>query len=567
MTVDETAPGVSDALGVAEGLLDTADPIAIMRSLRHGLVRAALRPQAALPAIVRYGARLAGSAVDVTVRTLAGNLEERVAVDPKDTRFRDVAWSQNPFFRILLEGYLNTSKLLAELVEAGDLDETVAPKAEFAASLVSDTLSPTNILVTNPTALKRAFDTAGLSVARGARNFVLDLVENDGWPRQVDNTPFVLGENMAATPGKVVFRNDLIEILQYTPQTEEVYEIPLLVCPPWINRYYIADLAPGKSLVEWAVRRGHTVFAVSYRNPDASMRDLTFDDYLRLGPLTAIDLAREITGNEMVNTLAICLGGTMNAMVLAYLDACGDHFVNSSTYLNSALDYDGAGTLASVFADPGTVDALVRKMEAKGYLDGKDMAHTFDLLRANDLVFRYVVDNWLLGKPPPSFDLLAWNADSTNMPGTAHAHFVRQMYIENSLARDAYVALGERLMVSEITTDSYVVAAVDDHIVPWRVSYRTTRLLKGPVRFVLTSAGHIAGIVNPPSVKARLWTASDLPPSADDWLASATMAYDTWWNDWGEWIDTRGGPRVVPPPMGTDRSPVLGDAPGTYVES
>jgi len=563
--VDGTPLG--DLLGVTEAALETADPVSLGRSFVGAMRRAAVRPLRTAPALARYGAGIGMTGVHLATRVLGHPLPDPARPAPGDARFRDPTWNDNLIYHAGLQLYLLTTRLIHDLVEAADLDAPEGPKAEFAASVLADALAPTNLPLSNPVAVKRAFETCGTSVVRGMRNFVHDLVHNDGWPSQVDRSSFVLGRNTAATPGAVVFRNELIEVLQYQPTTDEVHERPLVVIPPWINRYYIADLAPGKSLVEWAVRRGHTVFAVSYRNPDASMRDLSFDDYLRLGPLTAVDVVREITGREKVNTLAICLGGTMNAMALAYLDACGDDFVHSSTYLNSAIDYAGAGTLASVFADPTTVDALVRKMEAKGYLEGKDMARTFDLLRANDLLFRYVVDNWLLGKPPPSFDLLAWNADSTNMPGRAHGHFVRQMYVENALANDAYVAMGERLMVSEITTDSYVVAAVDDHIVPWRVSYRTTQLFKGPVRFVLTSAGHIAGIVNPPSAKARLWTAPDLPPSADDWFASATMAHETWWNDWAEWIDARGGARVVPPPTGTDRHPVLGDAPGTYVTS
>ncbi|HEX9506681.1 MAG TPA: alpha/beta fold hydrolase, partial [Acidimicrobiia bacterium] len=367
--------------------------------------------------------------------------------------------------------------------------------------------------------------------------------------------------------GKVVFRNELIEVIQYEPSTPDVHEIPLLVIPPWINRYYIADLAPGKSLIGWAVSHGHTTFTMSFRNADDSMRDLSFDDYLRLAPLTAIDVVREITGRETVNTLSICLGGTMTAMTLAYLDARGDRFVNSATFLNTAVDYRGAGALALMFSDAPTVDALVRRIEKKGYLSGKDMAHTFDILRANDLVFRYVVDAWLLGEPAPAFDLLAWNADATNVPGRAHAEFLRSMYLEHSLPRDEYRALGERLMVSEIGTDAYIVAGVEDHIVPWRVSYRTTQLFKGPVRFTRTSGGHIAGIVSPPSPRARLWTNDELPPDPDAWLAGAQEHRATWWDDWATWAAPRAGARIRPPAMGSAEHPVLGDAPGTYVTS
>jgi polyhydroxyalkanoate synthase len=564
---EDVAPSVQDELGVAEGALDSVDPIAIMRSLRHALARAALRPQATLPAFARFGVRLVTGGIDVAVRTLGSRLEDPVAVEGKDARFRDPAWARNPLFRVLLEWYLATTKLLLELVEAGDLDDATAPKAAFAAGLVTDALAPTNVLLTNPTALKRAFETGGFSVLRGGRNFVLDLVENDGWPRQVDSSPFTLGEKMAATPGKVVFRNPLIEVIQYTPQTDDVYRIPLVVCPPWINRYYIADLAPKKSLIEWAVRHGHTTFAISYRNPDESMRDNTFDDYLRLGPLTAIDVARQIAGTDVVNTLAICLGGTLNTMALAYLEAVGDHLVNVTTLLNSATDYAGAGLLSDVFTDPATIEVMCRRMEESGFLEAKDMTRTFTMLRANELLFRYVVDNWLLGESPPAFDLLAWNDDGTRMPGKAHSYFARKMYIENALANDEMEALGERLIMSNITTDTYIVAAVEDHIVPWSSSYKSTQLFKGPIRFVLTSAGHIAGIVNPPGPKARLWTNDELPADPEQWLASATEHKESWWEDWARWIAERAGERIAPTATGNAAHPPLGDAPGTYVTS
>jgi polyhydroxyalkanoate synthase len=297
------------------------------------------------------------------------------------------------------------------------------------------------------------------------------------------------------------------------------------------------------------------------------MRDLTFDDYVRLGPLSAIDVARDIAGSETVNTLAICLGGTMNAMALAYLDAVGDRLVSSSTYLVSAIDYQGSGELADVFADPPTIDALARKMEKTGFLDGRDMAHTFDLLRANDLVFRYLVDGWLMGQQPPAFDLLAWNADSTNLPGKAHAQFLREMYVDNSLARDRMKIMGERLLVSEISTDTYIVAGADDHIVPWPVAYRSTQLVKGPVRFVMTSGGHIAGIVCPPHPKARMWTNDELPSDPEAWRAGATEHAASWWSDWAGWIGDRAGALREPPTTGSATYPVLGEAPGSYVRS
>jgi poly[(R)-3-hydroxyalkanoate] polymerase subunit PhaC len=562
---DNTALG--DLLGITEAAIDTADPVSLARSYLGAMRRTALRPWRMVPALARYGAGLGLTGAHLATRAIGHPLPEVVHPEPGDARFRDPTWNDNLLYHGGMELYLLAARLIRELVDAAGLEEPDASKAAFAAGVLTDAVAPTNFPLGNPRAVKRAFETGGMSLVRGARNFAHDLLRNEGWPSQVDRSSFVLGDNTAATPGRVVFRNELIEVLQYAPATNEVFERPLVVIPPWINRYYIADLAPGKSLIQWAVDHGHTTFAISFRNPDASMRELTFDDYLRLGPLTAIDVAREISGSETVNTISICLGGTMTAMCLAYLDACGDRLVHSSTFLNSAVDYADAGVMASVFADPATLESLSRRMERHGYLPGKDIARTFDLLRANDLVFRYVVDSWLLGEKPPAFDLLAWNADSTNLPGRAHGEFLRKAYIDNALARDEYTALGERLMISEVGTDSYIVAGVDDHIVPWPVSYRTTQMFKGPVRFVLTSGGHIAGIVSPPGPKVRLWTNEELPRDPASWQAGATEHRDTWWNDWSRWLAERGGELRAPPPLGNERHPAIDDAPGVYVRS
>ena len=562
---DNTA--LVDLLGITEAALDTADPVSLARGYAGAMRRAAMRPWRTVPAFARYGFGLGLTGAHLATRAIGHPLPEVVTADSGDARFRDATWSDNLVYHGGLAVYLLTARLLHDLVGAAGLEGTEASKAEFAASILGDALSPTNFVLGNPGAMKRAYETGGTSIVRGARNFVHDMVKNEGWPSQVDRSSFVLGRNTAATPGRVVFRNELVEVLQYTPTTDEVFERPLVVIPPWINRYYIADLAPGKSLVEWAVDHGHTTFAVSFRNPDASMRELTFDDYLRLGPLTAIDVAREITGSETVNTLSICLGGTMTAMCLAYLDACGDDLVHSSTFLNCAVDYEDAGLPGRVFTDPATLESLTRRMERHGYLPGKDIARTFDLLRANDLVFRYVVDSWLLGEKPPAFDLLAWNADCTNLPGKAHGEFLRKAYLENALAHDEYTALGERLMISEVGTDSYVVAGIDDHIVPWQSSYRTTQLFKGPMRFVMTSGGHIAGIVNPPGPKVRLWTNDELPRDPEAWKAGATEHRDTWWNDWSRWLAERAGELREPPTLGSAQHPPAGAAPGEYVRS
>jgi polyhydroxyalkanoate synthase subunit PhaC len=569
--VDEPLPSqissdaVADSLGVAEAVFDRVDPASMGRSLARAFVRAGRHPGGTLHATRRLVSGLAAVGLNTAERAVGRHPAPVLAPEPKDARFRDRTWSENAWFAGLLEAYLVTDRFVAEVVESAALAEPAATKARFAARLLGDALAPTNALLTNPVALRRAFETGGLSAVRGMRNLLHDLRSNGGWPRQVDTRPFVLGENMAATPGRVVYRNDLIELIQYEAQTDDVHEVPLVFCPPWINKYYIMDLAPGKSLVEWAVRQGMTSFAISYRNPDSAMRDLTFADYLLRGPKAALEVVREITGAPRVNTLAVCLGGTLHTALLAYLDAIGEDLVHSSTYLNSFTDFGHPGTLGLVFADEQAVDALVQRMEAKGYLDGADMAHTFDLLRANDLVFRYVESGWLLGDDPPAFDLLAWNGDCTRMPAQMHTEYLRSCYLRNDLAHDRMELAGERLEVSRLTGDVYIVAAVDDHIVPWQSSYATTQSFKGDFRFVLSSSGHIAGIVNPPNPKSRLWTNDDLPPDPENWRAGATERADTWWNDWIAWLATRSGPRVAARGIGSEEHPAGVSAPGGYV--
>jgi polyhydroxyalkanoate synthase subunit PhaC len=561
-------PAELQRLGVAERLAGSFDPLALAGSLSRALAGWMRHPVALGQLLATYATDLTKAGTATAARAFGLDVAGPVAPDVKDRRFSESAWRENPAFYALLQAYLLNRQLLTELAEGTGLDRVVQAKSRFAANLIADGLAPTNFLLTNPVALRRAAETGGWSVLRGVRNMVDDLVTNGGWPKQVDTAPFTLGTNMAATPGQVVYRNDLIELIQYQATTEQVHEIPLLMAPPWINKYYVMDLAPGKSLIEWAVNHGMTTFAISYRNPDASMRDFGFDDYLLKGPRTALDVVREITGVETVNTLSVCLGGTLTTALLAYLDATGDRgLVNSSTLLNCLVDHAGAGTFSEVFTDEATVAGIERKMAKLGFLESSDMSHTFDLLRANDLVFSYVVSGWLCGEQPPAFDLLAWNADSTRMPAKMHAFYLRQCWINNALAEDRLELRGERLIVSGIDVDSYIVAAIEDHIVPWRSSYRTTQLIKSPCRFVLSSSGHIAGIVNPPNPKSRLWTNEKLPADPDAWRADASERRETWWNDWIEWIAPRSGDLRKPPPMGSEGYPVLGPAPGTYVQS
>jgi polyhydroxyalkanoate synthase len=570
MAESNAAPGASravlDRLGVIEDPLVGADPVAFLRSLVAVAPALLKHPTGVAVAQAHLLGGMAGALRAAAGRTIGRQTPGPVEPARGDKRFRDLAFAENPLYFLLQQQYLLTNQLVAELLDAAALEEGKDRKARFAAEFLLDALAPTNLLPGNPAALRQAFDTGGKSVLRGARNMLHDLRHNGGWPSQVDTAGFEVGVNMAATPGAVVYRSDLIELIQYEPRTEQVHEVPLLFCPPWINKYYIMDLAPGKSLIEWAVQHGHTCFAISYRNPDASMRDLRFEDYLRQGPLDALRVVREITGAPQVNTVSVCLGGTLSAIGLAHQAATGDRSVNSATFLNTHTDFTLPGTLG-VFTDEATIAGLERRMAKRGYLDSEKMAHTFDALRANDLVFSYVANNWLMGKRPPAFDLLVWNKDSTRMPATMHSQYLRSCYLRNEFARGEFEVDGRKVDPGKVDVDTYVLSAVDDHIVPWESGYRTTQLLGGNNRFVLSSSGHIAGIVNPPGPKAKHWVNDGEPPAdPHEWKAGAELREATWWQDWAEWIAPRGGEQVAPPrELGSADHPPLEPAPGSYV--
>ena len=556
---------VLDRLGIAEDPLTGADPVAFMRSLVAAGGSLVKNPSGTAAANGRLAIGLAAAVRAAAGRAVGANPPGPAAPSRFDRRFSDPAFEENPLYFLLEQQYLLSSQLVDELLDAAQLDAPVEMKARFAAKLIVDALSPTNTLAGNPAALREAFDTGGKSVVSGARNLLSDLVHNGGWPSQVDATGFEVGVNMAATPGAVVYRSDLIELIQYEAQGEKVHAVPLLFCPPWINKYYIMDLAPGRSLIEWAVQHGHTVFAISYRNPDSTMREVNFDDYLYQGPLDAIRVVREITGAPEVNTVSVCLGGTLTAIALAHNAKVGDRSIKSATFLNTLTDFSTPGVLG-VFVDEPTIVGLERRMAKQGFLDSDQMAHTFDALRANDLIFNYVVNNWLLGKKPPSFDLLVWNKDSTRMPAKMHSQYLRSCYLNNEFARGEFEIDGAKLEPGKVDIDTYVLAAVDDHIVPWASAYKTTQLFGGERRFVLSTSGHIAGIVNPPGPKAKHWTNDDLPAEAQQWKDTATLNDFTWWEDWSEWVGRQAGPMVDPPAyLGSQDHAVIESAPGSYV--
>lgn len=569
-TQSSESPGraVLDKLGVAEDPLVGSDPVAFLRAL--GAAGAALvkKPTGTAAASARL---LLGSAA--AVRAAAGRAVGLHPAGPTshedgDKRFRDPAYEENPLYFLLEQQFLLGSKLVTELLDAAELEASKDAKARFAAQFVLDALAPTNTFLGNPAALHEAFETGGKSIARGAKNMLSDIRHNGGWPSQVDDSDFEVRVNLAATPGSVVYRNQLIELIQYEPQVKSVHAVPLLFCPPWINKYYIMDLAPGKSLIEWAIQHGHTCFAISYRNPDSSLRNLGFEDYLRQGPLDAVRVVREITGAPQVNTLSVCLGGTLMAIGLAHNAAIGDDSIKSATLLNTHTDFSVPGALG-VFTDEPTIAGLEKQMAKHGYLEADKMAHTFDALRANDLVFSYVVNNWLLGKKPPAFDLLVWNKDSTRMPAKMHSEYLRACYLKNKFARGEFEVDGRKLDPASVKIDTYVLSAVDDHIVPWVSGYKTTQLLGGHNRYVLSNSGHIAGIVNPPGPKSKHWINEDsLPMDPREWKDAAKLHDGTWWEDWAKWIAKQGGPKVdAPDQLGSADYPPIEAAPGSYVRT
>ncbi|HVW31455.1 MAG TPA: alpha/beta fold hydrolase, partial [Acidimicrobiia bacterium] len=544
--------------------LAALDPVSFSKALGRFGTEVARRPLPTLAAMARCGTGLGLTGLAAASRAVGLKTPGALPPAGKDKRFADRAWEENAAFFYTGQAYRLMSRLVDDLLALAEMEEPWNGKATFALRAVVDALAPTNFLPTNPAALKRAFETGGVSLVRGARNFMTDLTTNGGLPRKVDRSAFTVGKNIAATPGKVVFRNDLMELIQYAPQTPTTYEVPLLFSPPWINKYYIMDLAPGRSFAEWAVQHGHTVFQISYRNPDKTMGHVRLDDYLLDGPRSALDVINDITGSEKVNMVGLCLGGSLTAMLLAYMAAKGDNRLNAATFLNTLVDFSEPGTLGT-FSDPESVARIEAKMAKRGFLDSNEMSRTFDFMRANDLIWSYVASSWLMGEDPPAFDILAWNEDGTRMPAAMHSFYLRACYIENQLARGVMTLAQTPLDLRRVTADAYVLAAKEDHIAPWRSAYKTTQLLPGNVRFTLSSSGHIAGIVNPPSPKAVHWTNPSNPPDPTDWLAGATEHKGSWWEDWTAWIGERSGAKGPAPALGSTKYPVVDDAPGKYV--
>jgi polyhydroxyalkanoate synthase len=493
-----------------------------------------------------------------------------ITASPTDRRFRDDAWKENEVFDFIKQSYLLSARFVHDVVTQVDgLEPKTAQKVDFYSRQFIDAMSPSNFLLTNPEVLRRTAETGGENLLKGLNNLLGDLERGRGQLsiKMTDTEAFRLGENIGVSPGKVIHQNELMQLIQYSPATETVLKRPLLIGPPWINKYYILDLRPKNSFVRWAVSQGHTVFMISWVNPDERLAEKDFADYMRLGYLDALDAIERATGEREVNAIGYCLGGTLLASTLAYMAARDDRRIRSATFFVSMMDFAEAGELG-VFIDEEQLTALEEKMSKRGYLEGSEMATTFNMLRANDLIWSFVVNNYLLGNEPFPFDLLYWNSDSTRMPARMHSFYLRRMYQENQLARPGAISLDNvPIDLGRIDVPSYFLSTREDHIAPWKSTYRGTQLLGGDKRFVLAASGHIAGVVNPPEGgKYSHWINPDLPPTAEDWFRGATEIAGSWWPDWQRWVTALDGAEVPARIPGEGALPAIEDAPGSYVK-
>lgn len=497
---------------------------------------------------------------------LGKDVKPVIEPDHSDKRFSVPDWQQNPMFDAIKQSYLLTASTLLKWVsEIEGLDEKQLHKMLFYMRQVVDALSPANYPLTNPQVIHETIATAGQNLMVGMQHLMRDLA--NGEIKITDTDAFEVGRNLAITPGQVVYRNALIELIQYTPTTEQVYSIPLLIVPPWINKYYIVDLQPQNSLVKFLLEHGFTVFVVSWKNPDPSMEHISFDDYVTLGPVTALDVVKQITGSPKVNLVGYCIAGTLISTVPLYLKAKGDtKTVNSVTFVVTLHDFETTPADMMVFLDEPGLRHVEKQMQESGVLDSRSMASMFQMMRANDLIWSNFVNNYLMGKEPPAFDLLFWNNDGTRMTRNAHTYYLRNICLRNGFTRpNEIVVKGVPIDLKQIHQDVYALGTQQDHIVPWKAAWRITELVGGNVRFVLGGSGHIAGISSPPAKGRGYWTNDKRARTADEWFAGAEQQKGSWWTDWVAWLKPRSGKEVAPPSTGSDAYPALTPAPGTYV--
>ncbi len=489
-----------------------------------------------------------------------------------DKRFKDAAWNESYLFDYIKQSYLLTARWLQKTVNGVDgLDAKTQKKVDFYTRQFVDAMAPSNFVLTNPEVLKATIDSNGENLVKGLQNLLEDLERGKGKLniKMVDAKAFDVGGNVATAPGKVVYQNDLMQLIQYSPTTKEVYKRPLYIVPPWINKFYILDLKPENSFIKWMVAKGYTVFVVSWNQPDENHVDKTFESYMREGILDGLDAVKQATGEEEVTAIGYCIGGTLMASTLAWMAAKGIDRIKAVTFFAAQVEFSEAGEL-SVFIDEEQIKYFEELMAQKGYLEGTEMAGTFNMLRANDLIWSFVVNNYLLGKEPFPFDLLYWNADATRMPAKMHSFYLRNMYQRNLLAQPGGIELaGEKIDLRKIKIPVYLQASREDHIAPFRSVYKASQLYSGPVRFMLAGSGHIAGVINPPAAKKYQHWINDTktnPPKVEDWIKGATEHPGSWWEDWDAWLSKKSGPKVKARNPGSGKLKAIEDAPGSYVK-
>jgi polyhydroxyalkanoate synthase len=496
-----------------------------------------------------------------------------IAPAKDDWRFRDDAWTENHLFDYIKQSYLLSARWIQTTVgEVEGLDDKTAKKVDFYTRQFVDALAPTNFVMTNPEVLRETIESGGENLLNGLQNLLEDLEAGEGELKikMVDSDAFQVGENIAVTPGKVVYQNNLVQLLQFEPTTKKVCKTPLLIMPPWINKYYILDLREKNSFIKWATSQGITVFCISWVNPDEKLADKSFEDYITEGPLDCLAAIEKATGEKDINVIGYCLGGTLLASTLAHMAARKNNpqKVKAATFFTSMVDFTEAGEL-SVFIDEEQLASLEERMNERGYLEGSEMATTFNMLRANDLIWSFVINNYLKGKDPFPFDLLYWNSDSTRMPAAMHSYYLRKMYLENKLVEPgALKMLGTKIDLTKIKTPTFILSTREDHIAPWKSTYAATQIYQGKIKFCLAASGHIAGVVNhPDSGKYGHWTNDKLPEDPEEWLAGATEHAGSWWPTWAKWLKKHSGDQVPARKPGDGKLKVIEDAPGSYVRT
>ena len=556
MAVSTAATDTGASLAIASETIDAGEDVVFDA---WEALQSAVRALSTRGNATRVGAALAGDVIRVVLGRSDIDYPER------DGRFADPTWRDNSAYRRLGHIYIALCRRLEQLVDEADLDWRSRERARFAINVLTSTVAPTNTLPGNPAAIKRAFETSGRSVGRGLRHFVKDMRENGGMPSQVDKTKFAVGENLAATPGGVIYRDDVCEVLQYAPTTERIRVRPVLCVPPQINKHYIADMSPGRSLAEYMVGRGIPFFIVSWRNPDARHRDWDLDTYAA-AVLKAIEAVLQVSGSDDLDVLGLCAGGITLTSAVNRLAADGDERIASLSLAVTLLDL-GTPTMIGMFASPRVLDLARRRSAKRGLIDARSLASMFLWVRPNDLIWNYWVNNYLMGNDPPAFDILAWNADGTNLPAKLHAQFL-EIFADNLLVQPgALTVLGAPVDYRTIGCDLYVVGGTTDHLTPWRATYRTTQLFGGQATFVLSNTGHVQTVVCPPGGgKAHHFVGPEPGADPDAWLSSASRRQDTWWAHWAEWLLARSATdRKAPTRLGNRRQPVLDAAPGRYV--